>query len=124
METPPPPPRSTFKVNFNGAVFRENNFAGVGVMIRDDKGLVLASMFEKYLLPYLVTAIEVIVASKALWFALDNGLTSIILEGDSKITIETLKCADASLAAFGNLVEEAKILASRFTAVEFCHISR
>ena len=72
METTPL--GSTVKVNFDSAMFRDDNFAGVG-------------------------------------------LTSIILEGDLKITIEALKCANASLATFGNLIEEAKLLASNFTSI-------
>ena len=72
METTPL--RSTIKVNFDSAMFGDDNSAGVG-------------------------------------------LTSIILEGDLKITIEALKCANPSLATFGNLIEEAKLLASNFTSI-------
>ena len=42
---PPPPP--LFKVNFDGVVFNEDRKAGVGVVIRNCLGQVMASMTEK-----------------------------------------------------------------------------
>ena len=77
-------------MNFGGAVFRENDTTGVGAMIQDDKGLMVAAMADKVPLPYLVTVVEVLAAIKALRFANNIGLASFILEGDSKITIGIL----------------------------------
>ena len=36
-----PPPTGMFKLNFDGAVFKQENKSGVGVAIRDCKGLAL-----------------------------------------------------------------------------------
>ena len=47
METPPPPTRPCLRVNFDGAVFKEENMAGLGVVICNEKGQVIASMAEK-----------------------------------------------------------------------------
>jgi len=33
-----PPPWPILKVNFDGAIFLEQNYVGVGVVIQDDKG--------------------------------------------------------------------------------------
>ncbi|KAL0005002.1 hypothetical protein SO802_012563 [Lithocarpus litseifolius] len=41
-----PPDPTCLKVNFDGAVFREDNMAGVGVIIRDKMGQIIASMAE------------------------------------------------------------------------------
>lgn len=37
-----PTPRPKLKANFNGSVFREENYAGVGTIIQDDSGQVVA----------------------------------------------------------------------------------
>ena len=50
-------------------------------------------------------------AVKALIFAKYIGLSSLILEGDSKLIINTLKSEESSFAAYGHLIEEAKLLA-------------
>lgn len=46
-----PPPNNCFKVNFDGAVFKDDNEAGIGVLIKDEEGQVIASMAEKVSLP-------------------------------------------------------------------------
>ena len=98
--------------------------ASVGVIIQDENGRVVPSMVEKFPLPFSVTAMEVIAAKKAFKFALDLGLSSIVLEGDSKNTIDALLSEDASLANFGYLIDEAKMLDNQFVDVEFTHVKR
>ena len=46
------PPRAPFlKINYDGAVFRDSNSAGLGVVVRDSTGGVLASLAENIPLP-------------------------------------------------------------------------
>ena len=98
-------------------MFRENQRAGVGVIVRNAKGSVIASMVESFHLPFLVAAVEVIAAKKALQLAEDLGLSSIILEGDSKI--DGLKSKNSSLKEYGHLLVEAKEVANQMDSVEF-----
>lgn len=77
-------------------------------------------MDNKFFLPYLVTVVEVI-QERMLLGSIDIGLSSIVLEGDSKITIDALMCEEPSLADYGNLVDEAKLLANQLEYVEFNH---
>ena len=50
------PPWPNLKVNFDGSVFQDENCAGMGVIIRDWNGQVVASMAEAFPLPFLMTA--------------------------------------------------------------------
>ena len=111
-------------MNFDGAVFREDNHAGVGVIIRDWNGQVVASMAETFPLPFSVTAVEVVAATKALCFAKELGLLFVVLEGDSKITMDALASENLSLTEFGHLIDEAKELAKDFTYIEFSNVLR
>ena len=111
-------------MNFGGAVFRENDTAGVGAVFQDDKGLMVTVMADMVPLSYSVTAMEVLAAIKALRFASDIGLASFILEGDSKITIDALAGDNMEHAEFGNLIEEAKWLSSQFGDVSYSHVRR
>lgn len=79
-------------------------------------------MTEKIALRNVVAAMEALAAIKALTFAQDIVLASLILEGDSKVSINTLKSEGASLASHGHLIDEAKSLAKIFTALSFSHI--
>ena len=75
------------KINFDRAVFKEENAVGIGVVIRDEKGHVMASMAEKILHPNSVAIVEAMAAVNALTFAQDIGLSYLILEGDTEIVI-------------------------------------
>lgn len=41
-----PPDASWYKINFDGALFVKENCAGVGVVIRNEQGLVMASLSQ------------------------------------------------------------------------------
>ena len=118
------PPWPNLKVNFDGAVFREENHAGEGVIIRDWNGQVVASMAETFPLPSSVTAMEVVAATKALRFAKELGLLSVVLKGDSKIIVDALASENPSLTEYRHLIDEAKELANDFTYIEFSHVLR
>ena len=105
-------------------MFREDNLAGVGVIVRNSEGSGVASMAESFQLPFSITAVEVIATKKALQFAFDLGLSSIVLEDDSKITIDGLRREELSLAEYGHLLDEARDIAKQLPKVEFNHVLR
>ena len=111
-------------MNFDGASFREDNHASMGVIIRDWNGQVVASMAKTFPLPFSMIAVEVITATKALRFAKELGLLFVVLEGDSKITMDALASENPSLTEYGHLIDEAKELAKDFTYIEFSHVLR
>ena len=82
----------------------------------------MAFMDEKITLPYIVTAVELIGAKRILKLALDFGLSPIVLEGNSKNTIDALMCEESLLANYRHLVDNAKRLANQFESVEFSHV--
>ena len=83
-----------------------------------------ASMADTFPLPFSVDAVEVLAATKALMFAHELGLPAIVLEGDSKHTIESLKGDDESLADIGHLIEEAKQYGRQFNVIQYRHVKR
>ena len=119
-----PPPWPKLKVNFDGAMFRENQRAGVGVIVRDAVGRVCASMAKSFHLSFSVAAVEVLAAKKALQLAKDLGFHSIILEGDSKMAIDGLLSKNSSLNEYGHLLSEAKEVANQMDLVEFQFVPR
>ena len=61
-----PPAENSFKVNFDGAVFGEEQEAGICVVIRDNEGHVLAALSEKVRLPASVEVLKMLVARERL----------------------------------------------------------
>nr|POF12608.1 hypothetical protein CFP56_25070 [Quercus suber] len=112
------------KANFDGAVFSEFNQSGVGVVIRDKNGAVLASCSEKILHAYKPDEVEALAALKAASLARDLGFQNVILEGDSLCLIKALKSAEDSLSPIGLLVDDVKWVGRSFEQLVYSHVKR
>ena len=119
-----PPPVHGYKVNFDGALFEHEDSAGLGVVIRNQDGLVMASLSEVTPLPSTVIEVETLAARRAVEFALELGFENIILEGDSEILIKILNRSSRSLASFGHIINDINFLASRFACFSAIHVKR
>ena len=78
-----PPSSEFFKINFDNAVFPHEKKAGIGVVIRDHNGLVIASCTKSVHQELCSDDIEAIAGGWALAFALEIGVKRAVLEGDS-----------------------------------------
>lgn len=68
-------------------------------MIQDSEGGVLASLAETIPLPQTVAEVEAAAARRAILFAKDLQLSSIILEGDSEIITPAIQAEEQSLVS-------------------------
>ena len=119
---PPPPP--ILKINFDGAVFKEKNEAGIGVVVRDSHGLVIASLAEKIQLPSSSDEVEALAVVKAVTFAMDLNLPSFIVEGDSEVVISALRKEEDSFSSFGHLIFSIKHYLQSCSCISFSHTRR
>ncbi|XP_042980188.1 uncharacterized protein LOC122310339 [Carya illinoinensis] len=78
-----PPPLGVLKANWDAAVDKINSRMGLGVVIRDSKGLSIATLWAcKAMHPDPILG-EVAATLRAISLYADLGLTHIVLEGDS-----------------------------------------
>ena len=89
-----PPSNGLLKINFDGASFRVENKSGIGVVIRDGQGMVLASLSEKLPRAYGSEEVKTLAAARALVFAREIGVDNVVLEGDSSILMSALRRED------------------------------
>ena len=68
------PPIDCFKVNFDGATFPEMGKAGLGVVIRNWQGNVMASLSEQAPLPFSPDIVKAMATAKAISFAQELGI--------------------------------------------------
>ena len=61
------------KTNYDGAVFKDSNEVGLGVVIRYDKGEVMAALAEKIPLPSSVELLESLAARRVVLFTVELG---------------------------------------------------
>ena len=79
---------SIYKISFDGALFTTLDRAGIGVIIRDCKGLVIASLSHSIPLPLTMLEIETM--------------------GVFEILVNSLMEDSLSLASFGLLIQDVK----------------
>ena len=86
-----PPGPFQYKVNVDGALFEADNTAGLGVVIRNEHGQVMASLSERILLPSTVLEVEALATRRGMELAVETGFRNIVLESDSQILITALR---------------------------------
>ena len=102
-----PPPPNYFKINYDKAVFAKVNKSGIGVVIRDNQGLVIASLVQQISQAYQAVEVEAMAASRALKFGLEFGIHWAILEGDSEVVLKALENEESRSVAYGLLLKDA-----------------
>nr|POE57019.1 hypothetical protein CFP56_02047 [Quercus suber] len=91
MEPVKPPPSGAVKINFDGVIFPKEKKSGIRVVIRDNRGLVIASCSKDVHQVLGVSDIEALAAAWTLSFTSDVGVRRAVLEGDSKAVISALR---------------------------------
>ena len=107
-----------YKVNFDGATFRDIASAGLGVVVHDSDGLVIVALSEQIHLPLTVAALEALACRRAILFAIKIGLQDVVFEGDSEVIFKLLTANQPCI------IEELRSLVARLRMASFTHTKR
>ncbi|XP_065626609.1 uncharacterized protein LOC136066360 [Quercus suber] len=93
-----PPSDGWYKVNVDGAVFKESSSCGIRVVIKNEQGQIMDDMSKKLYLPLGAVEVEAKAFEEGLLLVGDLGLKQVILEGDAQIVTNALlgKCLPPS----------------------------
>ena len=75
------------KINVDGALSKLNCSAGIGVVIRDDAGSIVATLGKHFHVPFGQLEVEAKAFEAGLQLAWDLGLQNVVLEGDSWVIV-------------------------------------
>ena len=103
-------------------MLEETGEAGIGEVIRNSAGEVMASLSEK--IPLQVEAVEALAAYRAARFVQEVGITESILEGDSLSMISALKNGDRMNSAIGHLIKDTLSFVISNRSSSFSHVRR
>nr|XP_023887877.1 uncharacterized protein LOC112000001 [Quercus suber] len=109
---------------FDGATFLDIAAAGLGVVVRDSKGLVIAALSERIHLPPTMVALEALACRRSILFAIELGLQDVVFEGDSEVIFKLLTAEQPCMSAFGHIIEDSRSLAARLRLASFTHTKR
>ncbi|XP_059441844.1 uncharacterized protein LOC132174168 [Corylus avellana] len=103
-----PPCHGWWKVNWDASLGKEQGWMGFGVVVRDDRGQLLAA-YSKTLRGNLeVAQAEARAALIAIQFCRSLGLEHVHFEGDAKMVITAVNSSDPDWSSMGFVVEDIK----------------
>lgn len=76
-------PRNKLKINVDGAIFKNAGEAGVGMIIKDSQGYIVAAQSKKIPFPLGAIEAETLAVEFGILFASDLGMAEVNLESDS-----------------------------------------
>ena len=119
-----PPEHGCCKVNFNAAVFKPLNSAGIGVVIRNWRGEVMAALSMLIALALTVADLEALACRHAVMFAAEKDLQNVIFEGDLASVINAISQESPVLKSYGDIVDDIHSLVSDFQSFKFVFAHR
>nr|POE97393.1 hypothetical protein CFP56_31083 [Quercus suber] len=110
-----PSMRDTYKVNYDGTCFTETDEVGIGVVVRNKLGQVMACLAKKIPMPLSVEVLEAMAARRAMVFTVELGFHQAIFEGDSKLVVKALFANCSNRSCIGHIAKD-------FTALNFSNL--
>ncbi|XP_018820941.2 uncharacterized protein LOC108991215 [Juglans regia] len=104
-----------FKVNFDGAFDQSSSKIGMGVVIRDKKGEVVAALSASRREGQNAFVAEGMALWRAMEFCLEIGMVDVEFDGDSKELIEAVMSDEEEDSRWGQIVEDIKQLRHQYS---------
>ena len=107
-----PPPPMVYKLNFDVAIFSGMEKSGIGAIIINERGEVMADMSA--IRPKVETSeeAELLACRRSLEFAMDAGFTRVMIEGDNTNVMQAISLDVANYSFLGNVVDDIRHLMS------------
>ena len=113
-----------YKLNFDATVFNDISASGVGVVIRNVGGQVMAAMSLRGPVVSDSEEAEVLACRRALEFAIDARFADLVVEGDNSNVMRSIVSAQSDWSRLGNIYDDVRCLADRLRLVAFQCIRR
>ena len=116
-----PPDPGTLKTNFDGSIFEDLGAAGIGIVVRNSSGTIVAALSEIIPYPSSVLALETVAARRAVHFLKELNLHGSILEGDSESSISAIKNQCFHHPDVGHIIKDIMSLVGSLQYFSFSH---
>ena len=113
-----------YKINSDGSINLGAKSSGLGVVIRDSQGLLIAALSGCVQGVLAADMIEALALRRGILFASEIGLSRIQVESDACNLIKFLQSDQEVFSDHGNVVADCKMLFQGFSSVECSHVRR
>ena len=98
-----PPPPSVYKLNFDAAIFAELQCSGLGAIIRNSDGEVMAAMSVKG--PSINSSEEAkaLACRRAIEFSMEVGFSELLIEGDNATVMKAVSSSSGNHSLLGHI---------------------
>ena len=118
------PTPDSYKINYDGALSIADNKSGIGIVVWDCHGEVIASLIQQLDQAYQPVEVEAMAASKAVEFGSELGLHRAIIEGDSEVVVKALTCKEFGLAPYAHLINDVSLFFGLYSQLSYSHVKR
>ena len=118
------PAPDSYKINYDGALSSADNKSGIGIVVRDCHGEVIASLIQQLDQAYQPVEVEAMVANKAVEFGSELGLHNAIIEGNSVVVAMALKCKEFGLAPYAHLLNDVSLFFGLYSQLSYSYVKR
>ncbi|KAK3198881.1 hypothetical protein Dsin_022296 [Dipteronia sinensis] len=105
-----PPNQGLYKINCDAAINLVGCLVGCGVVIRNEKGLIMAASSQRMLASFPSHIAEATAILCGIQLAIDTGLNPIIVESDAAVVVEWINCGDVLYSEIGVIISDIKNL--------------
>ncbi|KAF5447115.1 hypothetical protein F2P56_032687 [Juglans regia] len=117
------PPTGVLKLNVDGAIFKDQHRARVGIIFRDAAGDVILAASKKEYAVNDLAKVELLAMLRGLQLCLPVGIEELILESDSLMMATQLEEEEESWF-LGNIIMETKQLMAKFRCCTIQHVGQ
>ncbi|XP_075649789.1 uncharacterized protein LOC142620276 [Castanea sativa] len=119
-----PPPSSRFKLNLDAAIFKEDDASGMGAIIRNEKGEVMAALSAIGPLVTCSEEAEVLACRRAVEFAMECGFSEVVVEGDNQMVMSAIQLRKRLSSGIGHIIQDVLCLLNNFWLSQVHYIRR
>ena len=105
-----PPPSGCYKANVDAAMFEALDCTGIGVVVRDHEGCIVAALSQRVRLTQSMEMAEALAARRAVVFAKELSLSDVLVEGDCLRVMQALAGSGRCNTLFGQVIEDTRRL--------------
>ena len=118
------PPAGRYKLNFDAAMFSDPPFTGYRAVIRNENADVMASFSVRGSKAVDSSEAELLACRRAIQFAIELGITDVVIEGDNAMIMGSIAKKDLSGALLGHIFMDIQALLMELTWFSISSVKR